>query len=90
MLADENVVVVGGGGGKKHGERVYIFRAGSKLTLLADVRGRRRTTRSHHTPSNPHPQRKITAAIITREMYSGAFIQIKMPFSVTVNHFYVS
>lgn len=69
---------------KEHWERVYIYRAGSKLTLLADVRGRRRTTRSHHTPSNPHPHCKIPAVIITHEVHSDLLFRSKCLF--TVNH----
>lgn len=84
VSANENVVVVGGGGKKEHWERVYIYRAGSKLTLLADVRGRRRTTRSHHTPSNPHPHCKIPAVIITHEVHSDLLFRLKCLF--TVNH----
>lgn len=71
---------------KEHWERVYIYRAGSKLTLLADVRGRRRTTRSHHTPSNPHPHCKIPAVIITHEVHSDLLFRLKCLFTITVNH----
>lgn len=51
-LLDENVVV----GGEIGGKRTYNFRAGNKLSALADVRGRRSTTQLPHPHTRAPPQ----------------------------------
>ncbi|MEQ2271786.1 hypothetical protein XENORESO_009218 [Xenotaenia resolanae] len=68
-------------GGKN--ERVYFQRC--KLTLLADVTGRRRCTKSHHTPSAPHYQ--IPAVMAGHEVSLRSLIQIKMPSSLIRDQF---
>lgn len=50
-LPDKNVVV----GREIGGKRTYNFRAGNKLSALADVRGRRSTTQSPHPHTGAPP-----------------------------------